>query len=369
MKTSTRMKGSLLGWMLCLSLIAFPAWADKKLAGDRVKGDFSVMVLGSGGPMATASNRASAGYLIFLDGVPRILMDVGGGTFARLAESGVNIKDLDIVLLSHLHIDHTGDLSAMLKTLYFHNRGTNLAQGTFPPGRTAPVRIFGPDENGIPFPPVLGADPGVPQYPASSDYVHDHYDLNTGTERYLNIFTRAISGGIFNVTAQDVSPDWTAYNPETLIDEGDLRITAVGVNHGPVPGLAFRIDYRDRSIVYSGDTSSRGDNMINLSEGADLLIYDTAITDTLPDGPNDQVFFQLHTTPTRLGEVAATAGVRRLLLSHLTPITEPRMNEVRHVIRGQGYRGRMEAAEDLQVINLDRGHRRHQDLLSERDAD
>lgn len=98
MKTIIRTKGLCLAWLLGLCLMTTPAWADMKLAGDRVKGDLSVMVLGSGGPMATASNRASAGYLIFLDGKPRILMDAGGGTFARLAESGVNIRDLDIVL-------------------------------------------------------------------------------------------------------------------------------------------------------------------------------------------------------------------------------------------------------------------------------
>lgn len=342
-----------------LGVLAFvsPAQADKKLAVERVAGDLSVMVLGSGGPMATASGRASAGYLIFVEGQPRILMDVGGGTYARLAESGTNIKDLDIVLLSHLHVDHTADLSAMIKTLYFHARGANLAAGTFPPGRTAPIRIFGPNENGIPFPPALGADPSVAQYPASSDYVHDHYDINTGVERYLNGFTRAISGGSLNIQSTDVSPIWQQYQPTTLIDEDGLRITAAGVNHGPVPSLAFRIDYKGKSIVYSGDTRSAGGNMIALSQGADLLIYDTAITDTLPDGPNDGVFFQLHTTPTRLGEVATAAGARRLLLSHLTPVTEPRLDEVRDVIRAQGYRGRIQAAKDLQVINLGaRGH-------------
>lgn len=80
-------KGGVLS--LCVMMGAgFVAFADddhgghhkqKKLAVNKVKGDLSVMVLGSGGPMATASGRASASYLIFADGKPRILMDVGGG--------------------------------------------------------------------------------------------------------------------------------------------------------------------------------------------------------------------------------------------------------------------------------------------------
>ena len=53
---------------------------DDDLAVSEVEGSLSVMVLGSGGPIATAEGRASAGYLICTDGKPRILMDVGGGT-------------------------------------------------------------------------------------------------------------------------------------------------------------------------------------------------------------------------------------------------------------------------------------------------
>ncbi|VAW55391.1 hypothetical protein MNBD_GAMMA07-647 [hydrothermal vent metagenome] len=345
-------------------------YAHKKLAIDKVHGDLSVMVLGSGGPVATPSARASAGYMIFTDGKPRILMDIGGGTYQRVAKSGMNVKDVDVILLTHLHIDHTGDLSPFIKTVYFHNRGANLNPNipqSFPPGRTLPFRIFGPAANGVKFPPPAGL-PDVAQYPASTEYVHGHYDAATGLERYLNIFSRAISGGIFGVTPTDVSPNWLAYNPEVIVDEGEgenrLLITAVGINHGPVPALAFRIEYKGKTIVYSGDTSSRsvapdgtplenGGNMVSISENADLLIYDTAITDTLPAGPTGAAFFQLHTTPSRIGEVARSAGVKHLLLSHITPITEPRIKEVKALVRAQGYVGGMKVAKDLKVINLD----------------
>ena len=354
---------------------------DKKktLAVDRVKGDFSVMVLGSGGPVATEQGRASAGYLIFIDGEPKILMDAGGGTFKSLAASGVNVKDLDIILLTHLHIDHMGDLSPIIKTVYFHNRAFNLANpGKFPPGRTAPFRIFGPATNGVPFPPNVfpDADPDVPQYPDTTEFVDSHYkfknkkdkkDVIPGNERYLHIFSRAISGGIFGYEPKDIPAGWTAYNEETIINEDGLVIKAVGVNHGPVPALAYRIEYKGKSIVYSGDTSSRstlmdgtplpnGGNMVEISKGADLLIYDTAIMDDQPSGPNDAVFFALHTTPSRIGEVATAAGVKKVLLSHLTGVTQNRTDEIETLIRNQGFDGRIKAAQDLQVINLSRRH-------------
>jgi ribonuclease BN (tRNA processing enzyme) len=346
-----------IAWLSSLAmlfvLVSTTAIADKKLAVDKVKGDLSVMVLGSGGPIATEFGRASASYLVFVDGQPKILMDAGGGAFQRLAASGADIKDLDIILLSHLHIDHMGDLSPMVKTMYFHNRRFNVANpGTFPPGRTAPFRVFGPGENGAKFPPVLAADPDTTQYPASTDFVDSHFDLNTGNERYLNIFTRAISAGIFGYSTADVSPDWQNYNPETIIDEDGLVITAVGVNHGPVPALAFRISYKGKSIVYSGDTSSVGSNMISISEDADLLIYDTALGTDTPPSDMFNIFYALHTTPSRIGVVARDAGVKKLILSHITPQTEGKFRTLKSMIRDQGYTGRVKMASDLDVYNL-----------------
>ena len=132
---------------------------------------------------------------------------------------------------------------------------------------------------------------------------------------------------------------------------------AVGVNHGPVPALAFRVEYKGKSIVYSGDTSSKGNNMIEISKNADLLIYDTAIMDDTPDGPNDGVFFLLHTTPSRMGEVATAAGAKKLVLSHITAVTQSRLDEVEDLVRAQGYQGKISAAEDLKVYNV--GMRRH----------
>ena len=96
--------------------------------------------------------------------------------------------------------------------------------------------------------------------------------------------------------------------------------------------------------------------MVEISRGADLLIYDTAIMDDAPSGPNDGVFFQLHTTPSRIGEVAKAAGVKKLVLSHITSITESRLGEVQDLIRAQGYEGKISRAADLKVYNVGASH-------------
>jgi len=320
--------------------------------GKKIEGDLSIMVLGSGGPVATAAGRASAGYLIFAGGEPRILMDVGGGTFQRLAKSGVNIHALDRVLLSHLHIDHTGDLSSMIKTIYFHN---NMARSSNPniPGRTAPVHIYGPDSSSFPDAPG-GKFPGtdVLQYPSTMDYAHQHYSiLGGGVERYLHAFAPAISqhASKFSYVPHNLSSDWQNANIEEVFEKDGLKVTSIAVNHGPVPAVAFRIDYKGHSIVYSGDTSSKTNNVAALAEGVDLLIYDTAITETLPGNP---VFHALHTKPKRIGEIAAQAKVKTVLLSHITPVTESRLKEVKADVRNAGFRGKIKIAKDLKVYNL-----------------
>src|SRR5271169_2225222 len=48
---------------------------------------FELAVLGSGGPVS--SGRAASGYVVFIDGVPRALVDVGPGAFERLGEMGI----------------------------------------------------------------------------------------------------------------------------------------------------------------------------------------------------------------------------------------------------------------------------------------
>ena len=72
-----------------------------------------LLVLGSGGP--GAAGRAASSYLVFIDGEARILVDAGPGSFARLGEAKASLADTDIVLLTHLHIDHAGEIPGLFK--------------------------------------------------------------------------------------------------------------------------------------------------------------------------------------------------------------------------------------------------------------
>lgn len=347
----------MIGLCLASTSMADTNTKNNDLAINKIKGSLSVMVLGSGGPIATAAGRASAGYMIFTDGnpSPRLIMDLGGGTFQRIAQSGADVADVDMILLSHLHADHTGDLTPVIKTIYFDSVAKNQI-------RTKPIKIYGPAATAYKGDPGTVFPNGEIQFPSTSDYVDEHYSIGKGgVERYLNAFVPAItqSQGTFSYEAHDLNSAWKpADHPqvETVFDDGianGLKVTSIAVNHGPVPALAFRIDYKGHSVVYSGDTSSISDNMITLAKNADLLIYDTAITHDLPANP---VFHLLHTTPERMGQVAVAANVKELVLSHITPVTETRIDLVKQSIRAQGYAGDIEEAHDLDVYNLKNSH-------------
>ena len=92
----------IIGTTLAVSMCLGGGFANAGHKGHN--GHLTITVLGSGGPVATKAGRASASYLISTNGEPRILMDAGGGSFQRLAKTGVNIKDLEGQLLPVLFV-------------------------------------------------------------------------------------------------------------------------------------------------------------------------------------------------------------------------------------------------------------------------
>ena len=99
------------------------------------------------GPIADDA-RASTGYIVWIDGRSRVLVDTGGGTFLRFGEAGASFVDLDFVGLSHFHTDHSADFPALLKSgnfsgreepLFVYNQARSRSgEHVFEPGR----RVF-----------------------------------------------------------------------------------------------------------------------------------------------------------------------------------------------------------------------------------
>lgn len=275
----------------------------------------ALAVLGSGGPRSFG--RAASSYVVFVDGSARILVDVGPGSFVRLGELGIDLRNLDLVLLTHLHIDHSGDLPGFVKS-----RDLTYDE-------PLQFRIFGPSGRGV--------------YPSTVDFV-DRLFGDHGAFAYLKQFRNPIQ-----LDATDLPVDQDAEVHE-VFREGDLRITSIAVDHANVPAVAFRIEHSGHAVVISGDLASKNDNLVHLAEGADLLVYDTAVLDP-PGSPPPQ--YNLHTTPERIGEVAAKARIKSLLLSHIPPFVDKAKEEVRRSI-SQSYSGPTQFASDCLRIQIGR---------------
>ncbi|MDT8282339.1 MAG: MBL fold metallo-hydrolase [Gammaproteobacteria bacterium] len=85
-----------------------------------------LQVLGSGGPEVIQDSRASSSYLVWLDGKARLLVDAGGGSALNFGKSGADFKDLDAIVFSHFHVDHSADLPVFVKASYFGERTRDL---------------------------------------------------------------------------------------------------------------------------------------------------------------------------------------------------------------------------------------------------
>ena len=211
-------------------------------------------VLGCAGSFPGPDSACSA-YLVEADGF-RLLLDLGTGALSEL-QRRANMRDIDAILLSHLHCDHILDACSYVV-----------------------VRRYAPD----------GPYPLVPVYaPASA------------RERLIAAY------GEGNAPIDDVYTFHTL-RPGTFA-LGPMTVTVERVNH-PVETYGVRIEHAGRVLAYSADTGAC-DALLRLAHRADLFLCEASYLDGA-DNPSD-----LHLTGGEAGETAAKAEVGRLLLTHL----------------------------------------------------
>lgn len=276
----------------------------------------ALQVLGSGGPIAE-NGRAASGYILWIEGKSRLLVDAGGGVFLRFGEAGARIEDLDLVALTHLHVDHTADLPALLKSGFFA-------------ARSRPLSIAGPDGNAL--------------MPATDEFLRGLFDRDKGVYRYLSGFLNG-SDGLFKLDAI-VVPAARTEQPRAVLERVGLRVEVTGVSHGPIPALAFKITLPDGRIAFSGDLNGENPDFVRMIRDADLLVMDHAVPEQA-----DPIARRLHATPEEIGRMAGEARVKFLLLSHRMGRTLGHESESLALIR-RHYAGPVQFADDLQCLPI-----------------
>ena len=249
----------------------------------------AVQILGSGGPQINPF-RSSTSYLLWVGDQARVLVDMGGGAYGRFGQTQAKLTDLSLVAVSHLHPDHISDLPAFLWQSHLIRKEPLPVVGpsgndAAPDFSTFLSRLF--DEKDGAF-PTLGATLGgkrrdIPGAPRPND----------GTVR--------LDVGVVNVTKAE---------PTTVYDRDGLTVTALGIPHGNMPTLAYRVKVRNMSIVFSSDQTGTDPKFVDFAKGANILIMHLALAAGVKNNP-------LHAAPDVVGKVAQEAGAGRLIVSHI----------------------------------------------------
>jgi ribonuclease BN (tRNA processing enzyme) len=276
----------------------------------------AVQVLGSGGP-EMQDKRASSSYLVWKKGQARVLVDAGGGSALRFGESGAQMSQLDVLLFSHFHVDHSADLAALIWSSWFEDRKRVLP-------------IFGP--------------PGNDFFPSTVEFVSDLFGDKHGAYRYLSELLVPGQGGSYLMQPHNVAAGDT---PVEVWHDKEATISAARVIHGGVPALAWRIETAQKVIAFSGDTNGEGEGLVRIATNADLFIAHNAV----PEGVTG-VERSLHMPPSVIGRVSAEAKVKRLVLSHRMLRTLGKEEQTQAEIR-RSYSGPLAFANDLDCFLAD----------------
>ena len=242
------------------------------------------------GPGAQACILVKAGNDIYV-------VDIGDGSAANIREWNIPYNQVRAVLFTHLHSDHISDLAD------FH-LGSWINEN-----RESKLNVFGP--KGV----DLVTEGFEKAYQLDYQYRHDHH----GNE----IAPIAVAG--FNPVSIDAGQN-------VVLNKNSLKITVFEVSHNPIkPAFGYRFDYKNRSIVISGDTSYN-ENLIKKSQNADVLFHD-ALSINIIEGM--QTFMEkigrdstvkiledikeYHATTLEAAKAANEANVNHLVLYHLIP--------------------------------------------------
>ena len=243
-----------------------------------------VILLGTKGGPTPGPYRAQPATAIVVDG-HCYLVDCGNGTAQQMAKAGISLPSLDQVFVTHNHSDHVIDAGTLAVLAW----GSGLAH---------PIGYHGP-------PPLARIVAGQI---AAMDYdiaIRMKEEGRPPLAPLVRVEERSAAGAVFR--------------------DARIMVTSALVDHyGVKPAFAYRIEAPGRSVVISGDTTY-SPALVALAKGADLLIHEAmyapAIRSMSPENAPalyDHLIHS-HSTTDAVGRVAAEAGVKKLVLSHLVP--------------------------------------------------
>jgi ribonuclease BN (tRNA processing enzyme) len=264
-----------------------------------------VTLLGTGSPTPTLDRHHPAALVQW--GSSAVLVDAGDGIVTQLLAAGVALADLEHVALTHLHWDHILGYPAFV-------------WGSWCSGRSR-LQVVGPEGTAAMHRRLVEE--------AYRDQAEWAIDLGFRREGFDDVHVSDIAGG------------W-----ETELD--GCVVSAGAVVHPPMPSLGYRFTHAGRTLVISGDTA-RCDELVALARGADVLVADAAAAQPREATPARRAVIErlhaIHASPQDCVDMAAAAGVGRVVLTHHLP-------EATYDVDTTGYAGEVIVGNDLDVIDV-----------------
>ena len=223
-----------------------------------------------------------------------MLMDTGSGTISKLAKLGIDYKNIDFLLFSHLHPDHTLDLVSFLFAL-------NYTPGYI---RNKKLEIVGP------------------------------VGLKEFIQKLQNIYPWIVPKS-YSLIIKEVT------NSKLSFD--GFKLQSRSVEHD-IPSIAFRLSDDHNSAVISGDTGYC-DGIVQISKNADLLIIEASF-------PIKKYSSKNHLTAKEAGRIARITNVKNLVLKHLYPICDTYDMKS---LSSKEFDGNIIISEDYTELVLDKG--------------
>src|SRR5947207_12537717 len=277
-----------------------------------------LILLGTGGGPRPRKENVSACQVIVVNDALYVI-DCGNRVARQLVSAVLSLPKLRHVFITHQHSDHNADYGNLLLLSWASGLRTKVDTWG-PPPLEKMTRLF---------------------------FEMNAYDINTRI---------ADEGRVPLVPL--IQPHEMSQGGAVMQDE-NVRVTCALVDHPPVvPAFAYRFDTADRSIVFSGDTN-RSENLVKLATGADVLVHEAmyvpALDRLVARVPNASTLkkhlVDSHTSAEDCGRVAAEAGVKTLVLSHLVPADDPLVTEQMWIDAARSqFKGEIVVARDLMEI-------------------
>jgi ribonuclease BN (tRNA processing enzyme) len=251
------------------------------------------------------------------------VLDCGLGVTNQFARTGIPFTAVRSIFITHHHPDHNVEYGPFLLIGWIQ-------------GLSPSLQVFGP-------PPLAQV-----------------------TSDFLRAYKATIDFWVEDLKVKPLVPPAVreVSAAGTVMQDDQVRVAATVVQHPPVrPALAYRFDFPERSIVFSGDTAPL-EAVAALAKGASVLVHEamyvpaleayikSRITAGVPIRFEDYIAHMKidHSPVEDVGRVAQQAGVKTLVLSHLTPAIDGIPDTTWRTEAAKHFTGEIVVARDLMVL-------------------